>query len=53
MRILYVEFCVCLSFSFSFFDSLFPRGGHIAYTLLRILGSTSGAFSAKLVSGKK
>ena len=53
MRILYVKFCVCLSFFFYFFDSLFPRGGHIAYTVLRIPSSTSRTFSAKLVSGKK
>ena len=40
-------------FFFSFFDSLFPGGGYIAYTVLRIPSSTSRTFSAKLVSGKK
>jgi len=48
-----LSFLFVYLFFFSFFDSLFPRGGHIAYTVLRILGSTSRTFSAKLVSGKK
>ena len=48
-----VGFVFVYLFFFSFFDSLFPRGGHIAYTVLRIPSSTSRTFSAKLVSGKK